>query len=162
MVIGSKMPSPYTPGACCVCTCRRLSARLIEKEKLMTAKKILWVEDDRDILDAGLPFLKQEGWDVSTVASAIEGKELVSANKPDLIIMDIIMPGEHGFNAVEDLKNQPGMLDVPIIIFTSVTHRWGETTATREDGLLTNADFFVDKSEGVTPLVEAVRKYLHV
>ena len=47
-----------------------------------------------------------------------------------------------------------------IVIFSGVTHRWGETTASRLDGLLTEADEFVDKAEKPYVLLRTISKYL--
>ncbi|MBM4143578.1 MAG: response regulator [Lentisphaerae bacterium] len=126
----------------------------------MAGNRILWIEDDPDVIDAVGPRLEEEGWRLTTASSAAEGKRLAAERKPDLIIMDIIMPGEHGFSAIEDLKSSAGLADVPVVIFTSVTHRWKETSATRRDGMLTEAEAFVDKADGPELLVETVRKYL--
>lgn len=126
----------------------------------VSAKKILWVEDEQDVIATIKPLLQREGWEVSTAASSEEGKTMVAANKPDLIIMDVILPGEHGFSAVEDLKDDAKLRAVPVIIFTNVTRRWRETTATREDGLMTEAEDYVDKSKGPRALIEAIREHL--
>lgn len=126
----------------------------------METTKILWIEDDEDIIESLRPFLEREGWQLSTAPSAQEGKALVPQLKPDVIIMDIIMEGEHGFSAIEDLKSDPDARNVPVIIFSSVTHRWRETKATRRDALTTEANDFVDKIEGPKALIEALRRAL--
>jgi len=126
----------------------------------VATKKILWVEDDPDLVKATLPILRSEGWEVRTAESAAQGKVLVAEARPDLVIMDIIMEGEHGFQAVEDLKNDPSLAGIPVVIYTSVTHRWRETTATRQDGMLTQAEAFVDKTDGPEALLHAIRKHL--
>ncbi len=61
-----------------------------------------------------------------TAPNAEEGKALAVEEKPDLIIMDIIMDGEHGYSAIEELISNPDLANVPIIVFSSVTHRWSE------------------------------------
>jgi CheY-like chemotaxis protein len=65
---------------------------------------------------------------------------LVLEVKQDLIIVDIIMAGEHGYAAIEDLKRVSALASIPIVIFSGVIHRWGEMTASLLDGLLTEAD----------------------
>ncbi len=126
----------------------------------MAKKKILWVEDDEDIVLSLQPRLEKQGWEVQTAPSAEQAKTMVSSDKPDLIIMDIIMEGEHGYSAIEDLKANTALANEPIIVFSSVTHRWGETTATREDALLSEAVEFVDKSADPGVLIETIHKYL--
>jgi len=126
----------------------------------MSPKNILWVEDDQDSIDIVVPLLQREGWHVSTASSAAEGKAKAGSAKPDCIIMDIIMEGEHGFSAIEDLKSDPALVSIPVIIFSSVTHRWSKTTATRRDGLTTEADDFIDKAAGPEALIASLRRYL--
>ena len=126
----------------------------------MKTKRILWVEDDEDLLQAGVPMLEREGWEVNTADSAEGGKASAQAARPDLIIMDVILPGEHGYSALEDMKNAPQLADVPAIVFSNLTERWADTTATREHALLSEATEFVDKSGGPKALVNAVRRHL--
>jgi CheY-like chemotaxis protein len=126
----------------------------------MAKKNILWVEDDEDLVLSLQPRLEKQGWEVQTALSAAQAKTMVLNNKPDLIIMDIIMEGQHGYSAIEDLKTNTALANVPIIVFSSVTHRWGETTATREDALLSEAAEFVDKSADPGVLIETIHKYL--
>ena len=126
----------------------------------MGRKKILWVEDDPGIVTAFKPSLSSHSWDVVSVPSAEKGKAIAKSVRPDLIIMDVIMEKEHGFDAIEDIKKEPTLANIPIIIFTGVTRRWGETTATRQDGLLTQADEFIDKLEKPDVLINTIGKYL--
>jgi twitching motility two-component system response regulator PilH len=128
----------------------------------MAKKKILWVDDDEDIILSLQPRLEKEGWEVQTALSAEQAKPMAVNDRPDLIIMDIIMEGEHGYSAIEDFKGNTGLANVPIIVFSSITHRWGETTATREDALLSEATEFVDKSSEPGALIETIHKYLDV
>jgi len=126
----------------------------------MATKKLLLVDDDQDLVSSIRPSLEKEGWEVHTSFSAEQAKIMAVDDKPDLIVMDIIMEGEHGYRAIEDLNNNPQLEDVPVIVFSSVTHRWAETTATREDALLSDAAEFIDKSDGTDALVRAIRKHL--
>jgi DNA-binding NtrC family response regulator len=70
----------------------------------MAKKKILWVDDDEDIILSLQPRLEKEGWEVQTALSAEQAKPMAVNDRPDLIIMDIIMEGEHGYSAIEDFK----------------------------------------------------------
>jgi DNA-binding response OmpR family regulator len=126
----------------------------------MAKKKIVWIEDDEDVISAFKTLFANQGWEVLSASSAEKGKVLALEVKPDLIIMDIIMGGEHGYAAIEDIKSKSALASVPIVIFSGATHRWGETTASRLDGLLTEADEFVDKSEKPDVLVSTISKYL--
>ena len=126
----------------------------------MAKKKILWVDDDEDLTLSFRPSLEKEGWQVKTASSAEEGKNIAVTDRPDLIIMDIIMEGEHGYKAIKDLTSNPQLVDIPIVVFTSLTRRWGETTASQDDALRSSADEFVDKSAGIDVLISTIRQYL--
>jgi twitching motility two-component system response regulator PilH len=126
----------------------------------MAKKTILWVEDDKDVISAFEPHFRSQGWEIFSASSAEEGKALAKEVKPDLIIMDIIMTGQHGFAAIKDLKKESEFENLPIVVYSGITRRWGETTASRQDALLTEADEFVDKAEKPNVLLNAVSKYL--
>ena len=126
----------------------------------MAKKKILWVDDDEDLTLSLRPSLEKEGWQVKTAASAEEGKNMAASDKPDLIVMDIIMEDEHGYKAIKGLRTSPALADVPIIVFSSLTRRWGETTASLEDALLSNVEEFIDKSAGIEGLISTIRKHI--
>ena len=126
----------------------------------MAKEKILWVDDDEELTLSLQPNLEKEGWQVKTTLSAEQGKSMAVTDRPDLIIMDIIMGGEHGYKAIKDLLNNPQLSNVPVIVFSSLTRRWGETTASREDALLSEAAEFVDKSAGIDALISTIHEHL--
>jgi len=123
-------------------------------------RNILWVEDDEDIVLSVTPLLEKEGWNVHAFLSAQEAKAAVGDLRPDLIIMDIILESEHGYDVIKDLLSNPQLAAVPVIVFSSVRRKWAQTTATREDALLSEAAEFVDKSAGPKVLINTIHKYL--
>ncbi len=126
----------------------------------MAQKKILWIDDDEDLTLSFRPSLEKEGWQVKIASSAEQGKSIAVTDKPDLIIMDIIMEGEHGYKATKDFTTNPQLAGIPVVVFTSLTRRWGETTASQDDALRSDADEFVDKSAGIDVLISTIREYL--
>ena len=126
----------------------------------MAKKKILWVDDDQELTMSLKLNLENEGWQLETAISAEQGKTVAVADTPDLIIMDIIMEGEHGYKAIKDLLSNSQLSDVPVIVFSSITERWGETTASRQEALLSEAAEFVDKSAGIDALISKIRKHI--
>ncbi|MHC4691950.1 MAG: response regulator [Planctomycetota bacterium] len=126
----------------------------------MSKKKILWVDDDQELTMSLKLNLENEGWQVDTATSAEQGKSVAVEDKPDLIIMDIIMEGEHGYKAISDLLSKSKLSDVPVIVFSSITERWGETTASRQDALLSEAAEFVDKTAGIDQLIRTIHNHI--
>jgi CheY-like chemotaxis protein len=85
--------------------------------------KILLVEDDADTLEALRVLFEHEGYQVVTAADADSGFEAAQAERPDLIVLDIMMPaGTEGFHLVWRLrlKGDEGARDVPIIVVSAV------------------------------------------
>lgn len=123
-------------------------------------KKILWIEDDMDLIAAVKLLLEHEGWEVHNAYSVDDGEEMADRIIPDLIIMDIILDRKHGFSGIKELKNNPKFTNTPIIIYSGFSNRFGETTASREDVLFTKAEEFIEKSEGPEALIKAIQKYL--
>lgn len=83
------------------------------------ADKILVVDDDfRTLKLVGL-VLDQEGYDVLAAGSGEEGLEKARAQDPDLVILDIRMPGLDGYEVAQRLRSDPATADVPILMLTA-------------------------------------------
>lgn len=85
----------------------------------MISKKILLVDDSETILEMERMILQQDRYDVVTARDGQEGVTKALELKPDLILMDVIMPGLDGFAAVRRLREHPGTSRVPIVMVTS-------------------------------------------
>ena len=83
-------------------------------------KKILFVDDEVKIRKLVEITLKQAGFDIITASNVKEALKLVFAEFPDLIISDVMMPGESGFSLCEKIKTDPVTSDIPIIFLTSL------------------------------------------
>ena len=82
-------------------------------------KKILVVEDEEILLELLKKRLSQEGYDVSIAIDGIQGLELARKNKPDLILLDVIMPKMGGFEFMEEAVKDKELKDIPIIIISN-------------------------------------------
>lgn len=83
------------------------------------SKKILVIEDEEILLKLLKKRLSQEGYAVSIAINGIEGLELMRKNKPDLILLDIIMPKMGGFELMEETAKDEELKDIPIIIISN-------------------------------------------
>ncbi len=82
--------------------------------------KILVVDDDEDSLDLIEAILSEEGYkNVIRARSAEEMFEILKKEKPDLILLDIMLPGMDGFEACKVLKENPEWRDIPVIMVTA-------------------------------------------
>jgi CheY-like chemotaxis protein len=86
----------------------------------MNKKKILIVEDDNFVAEVYSTKLLEMGHDVLIAQNGEEGIALAGSNKPDLILLDIIMPIMGGIEMLEELKKNEGLKNIPVILLTNV------------------------------------------
>jgi CheY-like chemotaxis protein len=85
--------------------------------------KILIIDDDPDFVETTRIVLEQAGHEISSAASGNEGLELIRADKPDLIVLDVIMSTIlDGLNVSQQLQENPEHKDIPIIMVTSIAN----------------------------------------
>lgn len=82
-------------------------------------KKILAVDDEKHIVRLVQINLEKAGYEVVTAANGREALEAVAAGKPDLIVMDVMMPEMDGFAALQKLKEDDASKDIPVIMLTA-------------------------------------------
>jgi CheY-like chemotaxis protein len=83
-------------------------------------KRILVIDDDEDIQDVALVALEVVGgWEVMTASSGSEGILLAAAEKPDAILLDVMMPDSDGIATLEQLKANPITQLIPVIFLTA-------------------------------------------
>jgi DNA-binding response OmpR family regulator len=88
----------------------------------MKAKRILLVDDDRDLVASVKAFLEARGYDVDTAHSGIEARERLAVQRPDLVVLDIMMDYDtDGFNVAYKLRDEPETECIPIIIMSGFT-----------------------------------------
>ena len=83
--------------------------------------KVLIVEDEEIILTALSEELKQEGFDVAGAKDGVEGVEKAASEKPDLILLDLVMPRLDGIGALRQMKANPETKDIPVVILTNLS-----------------------------------------
>ncbi|MGB3903557.1 MAG: response regulator [Anaerolineae bacterium] len=122
--------------------------------------KILLVDDDPDFVEATKIVLESAPYDVAVAYNGDEALQKVSEVNPDLIILDIIMPEQDGFKVCEALKSDPELAQIPVIMLTSLSQRMGETAFSLTDGMMLEADDYVDKPVTPDELLNCVKKFL--
>jgi two-component system, OmpR family, alkaline phosphatase synthesis response regulator PhoP len=115
----------------------------------MQNKKILVVDDDAKIVELVKLYLIRDGYIVLTASDGIEALKIARESKPDLIVLDIMLPGVDGLNVCKTLRAESS---VPIILLTAKT-----TEKDRIDGLDLGADDYVTKPFSPKELAARVR-----
>ncbi len=119
------------------------------------ARKILIVEDERDILELVTHYLEKEGYRVRSAADGPAGLSAARAERPDVIILDLMLPGMDGLELCRKLRADPGSGVVPVIMLTAKAE---ETD--RIVGLELGADDYLTKPFSPKELVARVKALL--
>lgn len=85
--------------------------------------KILIIEDDPFLLSMYVTKLEANGYEVSSEENGEKGVEVIKKEKPDLILLDILLPGKDGFEILEEVKKDDELKDMPIILLTNLGQR---------------------------------------
>ena len=85
----------------------------------MDKKKILVVDDEQDLLDFVKLRLEANNYNVIMATDGVEALEVFNKEKPDLVLLDILMPKLDGFKVCQELKNNPQTVNVPVIMLTA-------------------------------------------
>jgi len=123
--------------------------------------KVLLIDDDPDFVAATKSILESRAdYRVLTASDGVFGLSMARAEKPDLIIMDVIMPVEDGFTAVRSLKADPDVSKIPVIMLTSYSQRKGETYVSVAEGMNLEAEDYLEKPVSPQELLWRVDKLL--
>ena len=124
--------------------------------------KILVVDDDPDILDAISMILESQGYEVFTARDGVEGLAALKAEKPDLMILDLLMPKMDGFAVCKELQDPRWSKhrDMPILMLTSVREEASRRRYELETGLELDVDDYVEKPMLPDVLLRRVEKLM--
>ena len=102
----------------------------------MPIRSVLIVDDSKTELMYLSEMLKGEGFSVTTAESAEDAQAQLERHKPDLILMDVVMPGKNGFQLTRAITRDPRFADVPVILCTSKNQEtdrvWGMRQGARD------------------------------
>jgi len=82
-------------------------------------KRVLVIDDNRTLVLAARGVLQKNGYDVITALNGSEGLQKAEQEKPDVIVLDIVMPGMNGYEVGQELKQNPETSDIPIIFLSA-------------------------------------------
>ncbi len=125
-----------------------------------TQERILLIDDDPDLVETTRTVLESRNYRVTAALDGVEGLRLAREDPPDLIILDVIMPFKDGFTVCEELKRDPVLSSVPVIMLTSFAERHGESGLPVSAGLSLEAEDYLDKPAPPGLLLERVEKLL--
>ena len=116
---------------------------------------IYCVEDERNIRELLVYTLSGSGYEAKGVANGKELKKALKEEIPDLILLDIMLPGEDGYAVLEYLKGRPDTQDIPVIMVTAKEAEYDKVR-----GLEGGADDFITKPFGMMEFLARVKAVL--
>jgi len=123
--------------------------------------KVLIVDDDADLQEATALLLEKSGFEVCSAYNADEGLEKVRSEKPDLVILDVLMPTEYeGFEAARRIREDLGLRDLPILMLTAVHAMKKVPYRFAPDEKWLPVDVFLDKPVQPDVLIEKIQELL--
>ena len=122
--------------------------------KLPMNKKLLIVEDDEALLKI-LQLLLENSYDLILAMNGKQGLELATSQRPDLILMDIMMPEIDGLEVLRRLKDDPKMATIPVILLTA---RVGDENI--YGGYQLGADYYIPKPFTNAQLLNGINMFL--
>lgn len=126
----------------------------------MTKANVLVVDDDPDIRVMLSTVLEAEGYSVSAGKDGVECLELVRKAKPDLLILDLLMPRKDGFSVVRELRESREFAGLPILILTAVPEEASRRRYELEVGVSMDVQDYVVKRIRPPELLRRVEKLL--
>jgi DNA-binding response OmpR family regulator len=126
----------------------------------MSPKYILVVDDDPDLVETVAMMLESKGCEAGKAYDGIEGEESIKKRRPDLIILDIMMPRKDGYVLCSELKADEKTKDIPIILLTAVGEAVPSTKYSHADGMSTEADEYIPKPIDTEGLWSAINNLI--
>lgn len=121
----------------------------------MAKIKIVLIEDDEILSKVVYEELVNAGFDVKRAFDGEEGLKAVKSEKPNLVLLDIILPKKNGFEVLEELKQSPEMRDYPVIMLTML----GSDEDIKRGLKLGANDYIVKGQHAVAEIIEKVKDF---
>ncbi|WP_172296796.1 response regulator transcription factor [Pseudoruegeria sp. HB172150] len=116
-------------------------------------KRVLLIEDEPNIIQAISFILSRDGWAVDTHADGRTAMDEIARRAPDLVILDVMLPNRSGFDILADLRADPAMQALPVLMLTARGQ-----TRDREMAERMGASRFMTKPFANAEVLEAVRE----
>lgn len=121
----------------------------------MSNKTVLIIEDEGDAAELFAEMMRVSGFRVLKVSNSAPAVDLISSEKPDLIILDIMMPGISGLDILHHMHHDPALTSIPVVVVSAKG-----TPADIKRGMEAGAKIYLTKPVGFQELKEAVTRAL--
>lgn len=117
---------------------------------------ILVVDDDPDLVESVSMKLESKNYRVAKAYDGVEAWDRIKTERPELVILDVMMPRKNGYVLCNEIKNDPQYKDIVVVLLTAVADAVPNTNYTHTDGKSTLADDFIPKPIDLDKLMEIV------
>ena len=124
-------------------------------KNFMTTQSLVVAEDDPILAKVVIEELSEAGFEVHHAKNGVEAIELVTSKKPDLLLLDVVMPEKNGFEVLEAVKKSPVTSGVPVIMMTML----GQDEDIKKGLSLGASDYIVKSQHAVGEIVEKVKDF---
>jgi DNA-binding response OmpR family regulator len=126
-------------------------------------KKVLVIDDEAVMRDSLQDLLTTNGYNVVTAVDGDEGLRKVLEERPDLIVLDVIMPGKHGFEVCKELKTDPryhSFAKIPVLMLTVYPGDREKKGLSMKEGMLMEAEDYIQKPFDIKELLERIKRLI--
>ena len=126
----------------------------------MAQKYVLVVDDDPDLVETIGIMLESKGFEVGKAYDGVEAEEAIKKRRPDLMILDVMMPRKDGYQLCKELKQNSATKGIPIIMLTAVGDAVPTTTYTHREGMSMEAEDYIEKPVDTKKLLAKIESIL--
>jgi two-component system response regulator VicR len=119
-------------------------------------KKVVCVEDEPEIIDLIRLILGRKGFDLTGATGGVEGLEAIRRVKPDLVLLDLMMPDMDGWEVYQQMKADPELKNIPVIVVTAKAQSIDKILGLH----IAKVDDYVTKPFGPQELLQSVERVL--
>jgi CheY-like chemotaxis protein len=127
---------------------------------MQKSANILIVDDDPDVREAVKIILETQPYELIFASNGEECLEQVKKNRPDLIILDLLMPKKDGFEVIKELREHPSYPRIPILVLTAVKKEAAGRRYELETALRMDVDDYIEKPIQPDDLIDRVKRIL--
>ena len=121
----------------------------------MLGQKILVVDDEPNIVQSLAFVFNREGFDVATAGDGVQAMSMIRDSKPNPLILDIMMPNKNGYEVCQEIKSDPELQDIQVVMLSSISNE-----NSRRHAMSQGADDYINKPFSPMQVVTRVKELL--
>ncbi len=121
-----------------------------------TKRRLLYIEDEQEMIDLVRLILNRRGFEIIGANGGREGLEAVRQLKPDLVLLDLMMPDMDGWDVYQQMKADPALANIPVIVVTAKAQSIDKVLGLH----IARVDDYISKPFSPQELVDSVEKVL--